>query len=102
MASSTRTPVVLTGALVLRTGTRFFATVRRTRLTGAVTSASSPLDCKAAAATVCEPSSSLYAGSPKASLNASRRSLVLQFSEALRVTTQGTVELVPRAAGRRL
>jgi hypothetical protein len=86
-----RTPVRLTGTLRLRTGTRFFATVRRTRLTGAVTSTSGPLDCGAAAATVCEQSSSLYAGSPKASINAARRSLVLQFSEALRVTTEGTV-----------
>jgi hypothetical protein len=97
----TRTTVALTGTLVLRTGTRFFGTVRRTRLTGTVTSTSSPLDCKVAAATVCEQSSSLYAGSPKASVNASRRSLVLQFSEALRVTTQGTVNWyhVLRAGG---
>ncbi len=86
-----RTPVRLTGTLVLRTGTRFFATIRRARLSGSVTSATGSLDCRAAAAKVCEQSSSLYAGSPKASLNASRQSLVLQFSEALRVTSQGTV-----------
>ena len=87
----TRTPVRLTGTLVLRTGTRFFRAIRRVRLTGAITSSSGALDCKVASASECVESSSLYAGSPQASLNASRRSLVLQFSEALRASALGTV-----------
>jgi hypothetical protein len=52
-----RVPVVLQGTFVLRTGTRFFGTIRRSRLSGVITfNRGGPADCTPAATTsACEP-----------------------------------------------
>ena len=69
-----RVPVTLRGTFALRTGTTFFDTIRRVRLTGAVTfNRGSPVDCAPAAATTCSPSTVLTAvrqaaGGPAATL----------------------------------
>jgi hypothetical protein len=79
-----RVRVRLTGVLRLRTGTRFFGTIRRTSLTGTVIYTRGELDCTPQPSSSCEASASLSADRPRASLNADRRSLGLQFSEAAR------------------
>jgi len=81
--------VRLSGTLVLRTGTRFFKTIRRASLTGSVVYATEPVVCGPRPATVCEQSQSLAAGGPFASLNASPRLLVVQFSEQARGAPTG-------------
>ena len=69
-----RVPVVLSGTFVLRTGTRFFGTIRRVRLTGSATfNRGGPVDCTPAAATTCSSSTVLTAlrqgaGGPAATL----------------------------------
>jgi hypothetical protein len=69
-----RVPVALRGSFVLRTGTMFFGTVRRARLTGSVTfNRSGPVDCAPATAATCAPSTVLSAvrqaaGGPAATL----------------------------------
>lgn len=77
-----RVRVRLTGVLRLRTGTRFFGTIRRTSLTGTAIYTRGALDCTPQPSASCEPSASLSAGRPRAWLNADRRSLGLQFWEA--------------------
>lgn len=81
--------VRLTGKLVLRTGTRFFKTIERAALTGSVVYAREPVTCGPKPPSVCESSSSLSAGGPFASLNASPRTLVVQFSEQARGAPAG-------------
>ena len=81
--------VRLTGTLVLRTGTRLFETIRRASLTGSVVYATQPVVCGPRPATVCDQSQSLGAGGPFASLNASPRLLVVQFSEQARGAPAG-------------
>jgi hypothetical protein len=55
-------PVQLRGSFVLRTGTKFFKTIRRARLSGTVTfNPSGPVDCTPPSADSCTPSSSLGA-----------------------------------------
>ena len=57
-----RVPVVLRGTFALRTGTRFFGTIRRVRLTGSVTfNRAGPVDCAPVAATTCSSSTVLTA-----------------------------------------
>lgn len=57
-----RAPVLLRGTFALRTGTRFFDTIRRVRLTGSVTfNRGGPVDCAPAAATTCAQSTVLTA-----------------------------------------
>lgn len=69
-----RVPVVLRGTFALRTGTRFFGTIRRVRLTGSVTfNGEGPVDCSPAAAATCSSSTVLTAvrqaaGGPAATL----------------------------------
>ena len=77
-------PVRLTGRLTLRTGTTFFKTVTRTRLTGLAVFEDGPVACGRLAEAPCEPSASLFAGGARRSLTADSRSLVLSFSEAVR------------------
>ena len=88
-ASFGKVRVRLTGTLVLRTGRGYFRTVRRTTLTGSIVYARDPVVCGPRPATVCDQSSSLAAGGPSASLNASPRMLVVQFSEQARGAPAG-------------
>ena len=81
-----RIPVRLTGTLSLRTGTRFFKTIRRTRLLGSVTIDDGSVSCELAAPAACEASSTLHAGGLEGSLLASPRRLGLQF----RVPVEGS------------
>ena len=78
-----RIPVGLTGTLVLRTGTRFFETIRRTRLTGFVTIEDGSVSCGLSPAAGCEASSTLHAGKLEGSLLASPRRLGIQFRDAV-------------------
>ena len=78
-----RVPVRLEGTLTLRTGTRFFKTIRRTRLAGFVTFDDGVVSCDPAPSSQCEASSSLYAGDPRASVLAAARNIVLQFRQAV-------------------
>lgn len=78
-----RVSVRLVGTLTLRTGTRFFKTIRRTQLRGFVTFDEGAVDCARPAPATCEAFSSLQAGNPRASLNASARQLTLQFRDPL-------------------
>jgi hypothetical protein len=58
-------PVELRGSFVLRTGTKFFKTIRRARLTGTVTfNPSGPVDCTLPQAASCTQSSTLSATNP--------------------------------------
>jgi hypothetical protein len=84
-----RVRVRLTGTLVLRTGTRFFKTIRRRSLTGSIVYSPQPVVCGPKPAVLCESSSWLGAGGPSASLNASPRLLVVQFSEQARGAPAG-------------
>ncbi len=88
-AAFRRVRVRLTGTLILRTGTRFFETIRRAALTGSVVYAPKPVACGPRPATLCDQSRSLGAGGPFASLNASPRLLVVQFSEQARGAPSG-------------
>lgn len=69
-----RVPVVLRGTFALRTGTTFFGTIRRVRLTGSVTfNRDGLVDCAPAAAATCSSSTVLTAvrqaaGGPAATL----------------------------------
>jgi hypothetical protein len=69
-----RVPVVLRGTFALRTGTRFFDTIRRARLTGSVTfNRKGAVECAPAAAATCAASTVLSAvrqaaGGPAATL----------------------------------
>jgi len=76
-----RIPVTLRGTLSLRTGTRFFNTIRRTRLAGFVTIDDGAVSCDVAPPATCEPSSTLHAGGLEGSLLASPRRLGLQFRD---------------------
>jgi hypothetical protein len=78
-----RIPVRLTGTLALRTGTRFFKTIRRTRLAGFVTIDGGSVSCELPQTTACEASSRLHAGKLEASLLASSRRLGIQFRDAV-------------------
>jgi hypothetical protein len=81
----TATRVRLTGTFALSTGTRAFATIRRTRLTGAISRATGLLDCSTDDEPGCVRSTRLEASSPKGTLTASPRRLMLEFSERLGV-----------------
>ena len=85
-----RLPVSLRGTLMLRTGTRFFKTIRRTRLAGFITTNVGPVSCDPPAAGACEPSVALHAGRLESSVLASPRRLGLQFREPVS-TTGGSV-----------
>jgi hypothetical protein len=78
-----RLPVTLRGTLSVRTGTRFFKTIKRTRLAGFVTVDDGSVSCGASRPTGCEPSSTLHAGGLAGSLLASPRRLGVQFREAV-------------------
>ncbi len=75
-------PVRLTGTLTLRTGTRFFGTIRKTRLTGFVTTDTGAVNCDRPGPTVCTPSAALQAGTAGGSVSVAPRELVLQFRQA--------------------
>lgn len=76
-----RIPVTLRGTLSVQTGTRFFKTIRRTRLAGFVTVDAGPVACDPPASSACEPSLTLHAGTPAGSVLASSRRLGLQFRD---------------------
>ena len=79
-----RIPVLLRGTLSLRTGTRFFKTIRRTRLAGFVTIDGGPVTCDVPPAATCEPSTTLHAGRLESSLLASPRRLGLTFRQPVK------------------
>ena len=74
-------PVRLDGTFTVRTGTRFFKTVERTRLTGLAMYEDGLVACGRPAPATCGASSSLFAGGARRSLTADARSLILSFSE---------------------
>jgi hypothetical protein len=74
-------PVHLEGSFALRTGTRAFGTVKRTRLTGLAMYEDGIVACGRPAAATCATSSSLFAGGARRSLTAAARSFILSFSE---------------------
>lgn len=76
-----RVPVRLRGSLTLRTGTRFFKTIRRASLTGFVTYENGAVSCDRPAPSTCDATTSIHAGGAQGSLLASPRNLVLQFRE---------------------
>jgi hypothetical protein len=82
----TRIPVRLRGTLALRTGTRFFKTIARTRLAGFVTTDAGAVSCDPVPPVACQRSSTLHAGGLSASLLASQRRLGLQFREPASAT----------------
>ena len=103
-----RVPVVLRGTFALRTGTTFFGTIRRVRLTGSVTfNRGGPVDCAPAAATTCcavdrahrrPPARERPGGDPVAL--ARRRRLVDVELRRPRRLAAGRCHLVPRDAAR--
>ena len=84
-----RIPVQLEGSLTLRTGTRFFKTIRRTRLAGFAVFDQGAVNCDRPQAGECEASSSLWAGTSRSSVVAAPRSLVLQFREPVAQSRAG-------------
>ena len=76
-----RAPVRLDGSLTLRTGTRFFKTIRRSTLTGFVTYEDGAVSCDHPAPLTCDTSSFLYAGTPQASAIVGKRTFSLQFGD---------------------
>ncbi len=90
-------PVRLTGTLTLRTGTRFFGTIRKTRLTGFVTTETGAVNCDRPGPTVCTPSSALQAGTAAGSVSVAPRELVAPVPPG-----GGPRGLVPRDDGPRL
>ena len=86
-----RVPVRLRGTLALRTGTRFFKTIQRSRLAGFVTIDNGPVDCNSPASSACEPSLTLQAGSLEGSVLASSRRLGLQFRDPVSGARAGSV-----------
>jgi hypothetical protein len=76
-----RVPVRLQGTFALRTGTRFFKTIRRTSLAGFVTHENGAVTCDRPAPTTCESSVSVHGGDARASVLASRRHFGLSFRE---------------------
>lgn len=76
-----RVPVRLQGSFALRTGTRFFKTIRRTSLSGFVTYEDGAVSCERPPPPTCAASASLHGGDARASVLASRRHIGLSFSE---------------------
>jgi hypothetical protein len=79
-----RVPVLLEGLLTLRTGTRFFKTIKRTTLAGFVTYENGEVNCDRPAPTTCESSRSFQAGGDATgAVVVAPRQLVLQFRQAV-------------------
>jgi hypothetical protein len=86
--SFVRVPVRLAGMFAVRTGTRTFRSITRTRLSAVLTyNGGGPVECGLATPRVCEPAEQLSASGPSAtgvqSLSVDRkgRSLVVQFTD---------------------
>ena len=97
-----RIPVSLRGTLSLRTGTRFFKTILRTRLTGFVTTEAGTVDCSAPAASACEPSA-LASGGQARGLRARLVPTPRPAIQGARSRcSRGLGRVVPRDGGQRL
>jgi hypothetical protein len=84
-----RIPVRLEGTLTLRTGTRFFNTIRRARLAGFVIVDQGAVNCDRPQPSECAASSSFWAGTAKSSVVAAPRSIVLQFRDPVAQSPAG-------------
>jgi hypothetical protein len=84
-----RVPVRLDGALTLRTGTRFFKTIRRARLAGYVIFDQGAVNCDRPQPSECTASSSFSAGTARSSVVAAPRSMVLQFRDPVARSSAG-------------
>ena len=84
-----RVPVRLEGALTLRTGTRFFKTIRRARLAGFVIVDQGAVNCDRPQPIECTASSSFWAGTATSSVVAAPRSIVLQFRNPVAQSSAG-------------
>jgi hypothetical protein len=86
--SFVRVPVRLAGTFVVRTGTRTFRSITRTRLSAVLTyNDGGPVECGLATPPVCEPAVQLSASGPSATgvqslaVDRTGRSLVVQFTD---------------------
>lgn len=84
-----RVPVRLEGALMLRTGTRFFKTIRRARLAGFVIFDQGAVNCDRPQPSECAASSSFWAGTAKSSVVAAPGAIVLQFRDPVAQSSAG-------------